>query len=99
MRKSLGTALVLGFVTIAATAVAQTAPQEVRVTAVDRGSKGFFSAQWFTGSGNFWISPRTTFHVGSQRTTYDYFKTGSVVRVSSHMEGDKAIADDVMFIQ
>ena len=99
MRKSFGTALVLGFVTIAASAVAQTAPQEVRVTAVDRGSKTFFSAQWFTGSGNFWISPRTTFHVGSQPTTYDYFKTGSVVRVSSHMEGDKAVADDVLFVQ
>jgi hypothetical protein len=99
MRKSLGTALAVGFLTIAAAAVAQTAPQEVRVTAVDRSSRAFFSAQWFTGSGNFWISPRTTFRVGDQPTTYDYFKTGSVVRVSSHMEGDKAIADDVMFIQ
>ena len=51
MRKSFGTALVLGFVTIAASAVAQTAPQEVRVTAVDRGSKTFFSAQWFSQTG------------------------------------------------
>jgi hypothetical protein len=97
MRKSLGTALVPGFVTLAATAFAQSAMQDARVTNVDRGGKSFFSAQWNTGSANYWTTPRTTFHVGSQPTSFDYIKAGSVVRVSSHMEGDKAIADDVVF--
>jgi hypothetical protein len=99
MRKSLGTALVLGFATIAATALAQSAVQDGRVTNVDRAGKAFFGAQWFTGSGNYWTTPRTTFRVGSQPTSYDYIKAGMTVRVSSHMEGDKAIADDVVFYQ
>src|SRR5271167_1288892 len=98
MRKSLGTALALGLVAIAATAGAQSAMQDGRVSNVDRHGKAF-TAQWYTGSGSYWTNARTTFHVGSQPTSFEYIKAGSVVRVSSHMEGDKAIADDVMFIQ
>jgi hypothetical protein len=98
MRKSLGTAVVLGFVTLAAAAIAQTAMQDARVTVVDRGNKGF-SGQWYSGSANYWTNARTTFHVGSQPTSFDYIKAGMMVRVSSHMEGDKVVADDVVFVQ
>jgi hypothetical protein len=98
MRKSLGTALAVGFVTIAATAYAQMATQNARVTLVDRSGKGF-TAQWYSGNASYWTTPRTTFRVGAQPTSFDYIKAGMTVQISSHMEGDKTVADDVVFMQ
>jgi len=98
MRKSLGTALVLGFATLTTSALAQVASQDARVTQVDRNGKAF-TAQWYAGSSNYWTNAKTTFRAGSQRTSFEYIRTGMTVRVSSHMEGDKAIVDDVVFMQ
>jgi hypothetical protein len=99
MRKSLGTALLLGFATIAAPAFAQTAaPQDVRVTVVDRANKGF-SAQWYTGTANYVTNSRTAIFAGSTPTSFDYVKAGAVVRVSSHPEGPNMVVDQVVVIQ
>jgi hypothetical protein len=98
MRKSLGTALVVGFATIAATAYAQMSTQNARVTLVDRSNKGF-SAQWYTGTANYWTTPRTTYSVGGQPTSFDYIKAGMTAVISSHTEGDRTIADNVVFSQ
>ena len=99
MRRSFGMALALGLAALAGTAVAQTAAQDARVTNLDRAHKAFFSAQWYSGSANYFTTPRTTYRVGNQPTSFDYIKTGTMVRVSSHMEGDKVVADDVMIVQ
>ena len=99
MRKSLGTALLLGFATIAAPAFAQmAAPQDVRVTVVDRGNKQF-SAQWYTGSGNYITNGRTTYIVGNTPTSFEYIKAGMMVRVSAHPEGSSTVVDRVEFLQ
>jgi hypothetical protein len=99
MRKSLGTALLLGFATIAAPAFAQTAaPQDVRVTVVDRANKGF-SAQWYTGTANYVTNGRTAIIVGGAPTSFDYIKAGLMVRVSAHPEGSNMVADQVVVIQ
>jgi hypothetical protein len=99
MRKSLGTALVLGFATIAAPALAQTmTPQDVRVTNVDRGNR-WFSAQWYTGNANYKTTGQTAFTVGNTPTSFDYIKAGMMIRVSAHPDGSNMIADRVEFLQ
>jgi hypothetical protein len=99
MRKSLGAALALGFVTIATTALAQTATvQDARVTLVDRAGKGF-SAQWYTGNASYQTNSRTTFRAGGTPTSFDYIKAGMNVRVTSHLEGQTPVVDDVVFVQ
>jgi hypothetical protein len=97
MRKYFG-ALVMGLMALSVSAHAQMATQDARITGVDRHGKAF-TGQWYSGSSNYWTNPKTTFRVGSQPTSFDYIKTGMTARVSSHMEGDKAIADDVAFVQ
>jgi hypothetical protein len=98
MRKSLGMVVVMGCMTIATAAYAQTATQDARVTQVDRTGKAFL-AQWYSGSSNYWTNAKTAFRVGSQPTTFGYIRAGMTVRISSHMEGDKAIADEVVYVQ
>src|SRR5271168_3026937 len=75
MRKSFGTAALLACVTIAATASAQMAMQDGRVTNVDRSGKAF-SAQWYNGNALYWTNAATKFSVNGTPTNFSYIKAG-----------------------
>jgi hypothetical protein len=98
MRKSLGTAALLACVTIAATASAQMAMQDGRVTNVDRSGKAF-SAQWYNGNALYWTNAATKFSVNGTPTNFSYIKAGMKVQISSHPDGQNMIADHVMFVE